>query len=142
MLGSFGDLNPNGNPSCGPIPQGNKAYTNSNSGDIVVPQKFCDKACLTKDEWNELFWSLFHEGMHSSDSFFRRRADGFGDMFNYTTDNHDSIYNRAAWEQFGNGKGVPPQPNMWGKPRPDKVDVDARYREYRQRTPKCCQSSQ
>src|SRR6185503_10954268 len=43
MLGSFGDLNPNGNPSCGPIPQGNKAYTNSNSGDIVVPQKFCDK---------------------------------------------------------------------------------------------------
>lgn len=74
-LSQFLDLNPTGVPVCGPLGPGRSGATSPLTGNITVPAVFCETQCLTEDQWNQLFFTLFHESMHSTDSIVRRFLD-------------------------------------------------------------------
>jgi len=136
-LQQFLDVNPIGIPVCGLAGAGSAAWTAPWSGNITVPQALCDKKCLSRAEWEDLFFTLFHESMHSSDSTVQRFMDAFADSFNRLTPNHQAIHNRTEFER----SRPPAIPNpVWGIPRAQPLtggDRRTLYEEYRKRTPAC-----
>ena len=90
--------------------------------------------CLSEKEWNQLFFDLFHESMHSTDSAIQRYVDTIGDKLKRPTRNHTSIHNRTAFERIRPPNSPIP---IWGTPRPTPVDGGSLYGEYRRRTPAC-----
>lgn len=136
-LQQFQDVSPIGLPVCGLAGAGSAAWTAPWSGNITVPQALCDKKCLSRDEWEDLFFTLFHESMHSSDSTVQRFMDAFADSFNRLTPNHQAIHNRTEFER--SRPPVIPNP-VWGIPRSQPLtggDRRTLYDEYRKRTPAC-----
>jgi len=135
-LGQFQDLNPSGWAFCGPV-SGVSAKTSA-SGDITVKQVYCDKPCLSKSEYRELFSDLLHESMHSSDSWLRRHWEAANEFFGHNTEHHDSIRRRAIFEMGRTRPQDPPPPGpIWGVSRSKPIDEDALYRQYRKETPGC-----
>jgi RHS repeat-associated protein len=141
-LGQFLDLDPMGTPVCGPVDPDAGGSTSVLTGTMTIPQYFCDKPCLTEDDWTKLFFTLLHESMHSTDSIFRRYADfaenswkAFAGRQDPNSANETSIHNREAWERFRAGLR-PPTP-IWGIPRATPVDARSLYDDYRRRTPAC-----
>jgi RHS repeat-associated protein len=130
-VGSFGDLNPGtGHVDFEP----GKPGTDKWSAQIHIDPSWAQKACFTKDEYRELFFTLFHEAMHSSDNMWTR----FWTSNDDSNQHHQSIYWREAYEgSRGDGVRRPTPGNMWGTPGATPVDVDALYKDYRKRTPAC-----
>jgi RHS repeat-associated protein len=135
VMGSFSDLRPRGAVSCGVKKPGNAGETSFFTGNMFVAQSFCDAPCLSRADWEELFFTLFHEGMHSSDPPWRAFTDGPGGAL---SDNHRGIYNRENYERGYTARGRIPKP-IWGTPRAIPVNKEALYQKYRDRTPACCE---
>jgi len=132
---SFRDLHP-GRDQIGlePMQPGDTGGTKPWNGQIVVDPSWAEKPCFTRDEYEELFFTLFHEGMHSSDSMLRR----FLTPNSSDNEHHGSIYRREYFERYRPKK---PPTKMWGTPRDNPVDIERLYRKYRERTPACCKGN-
>ena len=80
----------------------NNANTNPWSGQITVDNKY-SKQCLTSDDFWNLYFSLLHEAMHSTDWPDQRMWDNTYQYWSGggSTDNHQSIVNRVQWEEYG-----------------------------------------
>ena len=104
---------------------------------IHIDPSWAQKPCFTKAEHRELFFTLFHEAMHSSDNLWTR----FWTSNDDDDQHHQSIYWREVYEgSRGDGIRRPRPGNMWGTPGEKPVDLDALYKDYRNRTPACdCQ---
>ena len=117
-----------------PMRPGQDGATDKWSGQMYVDPSWANKACFTRPEYEDLFFTLFHEGMHSSDPLWRRiiTSNSTGDA------HHNSIYRRELFERYR-----PPRPSgdMWGSTRGTAVDLDRLYNQYRRRTPACCESN-
>ena len=106
---SFGDLNPAypGVGSFQPQPPGQGGGTDKWDGEIHVDPSWASKKCFTRQEYENLFFILFHESMHSSDPMWQRYLTSNDD----DDEHHTSIYQRQVYEQMRprNRPG-----NMWG----------------------------
>jgi hypothetical protein len=139
-LREFLDVNPTGIPICGGISPAIMGSTSWWSGNITIATEMCEKACLTREEWESLFFTLFHESMHSSDPIGQRFLDAAAGSFGGLTSNHQGIHNRTEFERIR----PPAIPNpIWGSPRSrplSRQDRESLYDEYRKRAPGCgCQ---
>ncbi|MFY7809457.1 MAG: RHS repeat-associated core domain-containing protein [Fimbriimonadaceae bacterium] len=129
---TFNDLAPRGRVECDPsLPEDVYGRAWNVSGNISVNQRYCDKQCFSRDEWEELFLTLFHEGMHSSDPWYQ----GF-----FSEAHHDSIYAREQFESDRGNRLRSPRPGgpMWGTPRPQPADFGALYDEFQRGGSQCC----
>jgi len=108
----FGDLGPDSAGS-----------TNTLTGTTTLPKDVrCKK--LSEDEFNQLFDTILHESMHSTDPWWQRTWDAYWGNDNLTA-NHQSIYNRTTYELVtGHKFSVGP---MWGTPTNFIPDVAALY---------------
>jgi hypothetical protein len=132
MGGSFGDLHP-GSDHVGfqPMKPGDSGATNWWDARMFVDPSWASKACFSRAEYDELFFTLFHEGMHSSDDIVTRFLTS-----NSNDDaHHNDIRRREHFERFRPSRMFG---NMWGIPRDKPLNVDQLYRQYRARTPSCC----
>jgi hypothetical protein len=127
---SFSDLNPNVGLGFQPMQPGLSGATDWWSGNIWVDRSWAAKMCFTRGEYEELFFTLFHEGMHSSDNMLTR----FLTSNSENDEHHNSIFRRELFER---SRPKVPMGDMWGTPRPNPVDVDRLYQQYRRRTPAC-----
>jgi hypothetical protein len=101
--------------------------TNPLTGTMYLPSNFSAKKCLSFNEWERVFFrSVFHEGMHSTDSIGQRLSG----------ERHELIYNRVDVEATPRSLPQPKKPT-WGTPRPNRVDTNALYREYLSKSPDC-----
>jgi hypothetical protein len=136
MLGqvqrTYSDIQPNGSIELGSVPIGINGQTNKWTGDIVMSSDlFSKKECLSRKEWEYVFWTLFHEAMHSTDNWWTRRS-----TTNDRDDvHHNSIYNRESVE-MGKGKEYPSAP-IWGTPRNKRANMDDLYQQYFNKSPDC-----
>jgi RHS repeat-associated protein len=138
LKSEFHDLNPNGSWSFGKPEDGNIAETSRWNGDMLFPNKWNSPGCLSYDDFTDRMETIYHEMMHSTDSFWNRLT---------TTDeapgnHHEAIRNRAQWEVGVRVWGAPPPTNVWGVPRlPDqRVNKKDLYEDYRNSNPDCeCQ---
>ena len=130
MLRSFSDVRPNGYLYLGSVPEGISGQTTNLTGNIRISTSYAAKRCLPQTEWEALFWTLFHEGMHSTDPWYRRWMTE-----NKSSDkHHNGIYRRESYERMRPKFATLP---MWGTPRPTAVDTDALYQQYKQNSPDC-----
>jgi hypothetical protein len=130
MQGAFRDVQPNGYVYLGSLPDGISGQTTKLTENIRVADSCAAKKCLSQNEWEALFWTLFHEGMHSTDPWYTRLMTE-----NESSDeHHNGIYMRESYERM-RPKSVPSP--MWGKPRLTGVDTGALYRQYQQNSPDC-----
>jgi RHS repeat-associated protein len=128
---SFTDIHP-GQWGIGfqPMQPGQDGATDNSDGQTYVDPSWADKACFTRKEYENLFFTIFHEYMHSSDPLWRRLLTS-----NSSDDeHHNSIYQRELYERYRPRK---PGGDMWGTPREYPLDIDRLYNQYRKRTPKC-----
>jgi RHS repeat-associated protein len=138
---AFPELNQRGSLSCGNLPAGKYGTTTPWSGDITVAQKYCQKKCLSRDEWEELFFTLFHEGMHSTDSRWLSLRQSSSDRQRW----HDGIFNRELYEG-DRAAGIPMRlirriyggKPIWGTPRSSPIDLDSLYEQYKSGSSDCC----
>jgi RHS repeat-associated protein len=108
---SFSDLDP-ASTRIGfqPMKPGIDGVTNNWDGQIYIDPSWATKDCFTRREYENLFFTLFHESMHSTDSFWRRVTTSNSD----NDVHHDSIYQREVYERMRMRPGGAPG-NMWGK---------------------------
>lgn len=128
---SFSELNPaRPRVEFQPMRPGLDGATDKWSGQIYVDPSWASKACFTRKEYEDLFFTLFHEGMHSSDPLLRRFLTTDSELDSH----HNSIYQRELYERYRPRK----KPReMWGTPRDHPVDLERLYSLYRKRTPAC-----
>jgi RHS repeat-associated protein len=132
VLASFTELNPEVlRIKFREIPSYSDGQTSNWSGQIWVPLEKARIPCFNKEQYVYLFFMLFHEGMHSTDSWIRR-------AFGTTDEYHDTIHRRANFELTRVERTPIPSAPMWGKPRTTPVDIDRLYAYYLKRTPACC----
>jgi RHS repeat-associated protein len=125
---AFPELTQRGSLSCGKVPIEVFGQTDNVSGNIVVDQKYCKAKCLTRQDWEDLFFTLFHEGMHSSDPWYQ----GF-----FSESHHEGIYRRDVFERSRTLRSRPLPGPFWGKPRSTPLDLDSLYEKYRSKTSGC-----
>ncbi|WP_166888591.1 RHS repeat-associated core domain-containing protein [Massilia sp. CCM 8734] len=130
MKNAFNDIKPQGDVKLGEIPKNESGATEAWSGDIVVPLSFAAKKCLSEDEWSSLFFTLFHEGMHSTDGFLKRLIT----KNDISDSHHNKIHNRVSYEKI---RPVGEPRPMWGKPRPSPVSQAQLYQDYFKNSPDC-----
>ena len=129
---SFPDLHPGkGQVDFRPMQPGDTGNTDRWDGQISVDPSWARNPCFSRDEYEELFFTLFHEGMHSTDPIWTRYLTSNS----FDNGHHGSIYRREQYERHRLDK---PPGKMWGTPRDTPVDIDHLYRKYRERTPACC----
>jgi RHS repeat-associated protein len=136
----FPELQQRGMLRCADLPEDVNGRTQNFSGDILVPKKYCEMECLSRDDWEKLFWVLFHEGMHSSDPWWLPLTQSGGEEERW----HDGIYRRESYEQ-ARAAGVSVrsrfyQQSMWGTPRRTPVNLDSLYQQHQSGAGDCCGS--
>lgn len=133
VRGAFPDIKPSGDVYTGEIQSGNLGETDF-SGNIYIPLNFNARKCLSYEEWERLFYTLFHEGMHSSDGYWTRMTTSNSD----SDAHHQSIYRRETYERMRpKGQGLD---GLWGTPSATAYDDKAGYEQYRKNSPDCkCQ---
>jgi RHS repeat-associated protein len=139
VMRTFPGLNPKGGLMCEDLPPGETGYTIGamdftllESGTIQVQMKFCKLKCLDRNQWEILFFTLFHESMHSTDPAWSIEASS--DKHHTRIANRE-IFERTRTARSGMGDGRP----MWGTPLPAPgADLDRLYDEYRAGADECC----
>jgi RHS repeat-associated protein len=127
---AFPDLKPRGSVRCDPT-LSSYGWTANVSGEISVNQKYCDMECPTREQWEELFITLLHEGMHSTDPWYQ----GF-----FSDEHHNSIYRREQFESNRGNRLRAPRPiDMWGMPGLQGADFGALYGEFKRGGSECCE---
>ncbi|MCY0911678.1 RHS repeat-associated core domain-containing protein [Massilia sp. H27-R4] len=107
VTGVYPDIKPRGNVKIGPMenPQ-HEAETNRWTGQITSPPELGPKICLDFAQWISNFFTLMHEGMHSTDSGWQTTRGG--------ESLHRSIYNRENVERHGDK--LYPDSGVWASP--------------------------
>jgi RHS repeat-associated protein len=140
-LANFADLKPSSNRiKFRPMrPDGDQlGETSNHNGQIYVDPSWSRIACFTKSEYENLFYILFHESMHSTDSLFTR---SFLTTNEDDNPHHNRIYRRESFERYRIPRTpMPSADQVWGTPRQTPLDDDRNYQSYRKRTPACCES--
>jgi hypothetical protein len=138
----FPELRQRGSVSCGMMTDDDNVmgHTANWSGNIVVHQVYCVSKCLSRQRWEDLFFLLFHEGMHSTDPCWHTLAYWGADEENW----HTGIYNRERLEREhatgfvrGAREYFSGQP-MWGTPRLSPLNLDQLYEDFKNSSPDCC----
>ena len=112
ILLNFNEINPEGGWVFGTMPPGVSGSTQLYSGTIIVDVKY-HKECLSEDEFNDMYFTLLHESMHSTDGVLIRTKDqAYEAWTGNLSANHWSIHERTQRERWG----FPPQNSMWGFP--------------------------
>jgi hypothetical protein len=101
-----------------------------------------DIKCLSRDDWEELFWVLFHEGMHSTDPWWLPLTQSSDEEERW----HDSIFNRELYES-DRASGIPMRnirraydgKPIWGTPRSTPVNMDSLYEKFESGSNMCCE---
>jgi RHS repeat-associated protein len=131
----YADINRRGGYQFGTVDPKHRAETLASSGITILPASIRCKD-LSYDEFHELFGTMLHESMHSTDSPSQVRWDGLADFFEFVgvppTENHQGIYNRVVFETF-NGHRMRPQGPIWGRPSDFVPKISELYRESRRK---------
>jgi len=99
-------------------------------GEIYIDPSWSKIACFSKSEYHNLFFTLFHESMHSTDFPFT--------LWTYNEAHHNRIFAREIFEAGRTPRRPMPGPGqVWGTPKENPVDVDRMYENYKKRTPAC-----
>jgi RHS repeat-associated protein len=118
----FSDINRRGGYDYGSPGPGATAETNQYTGVTILP---ADLRCkqLSPEEFADLFDTILHESMHSTDPWWQ----GTWDAINQPgmTANHQAIYNRAAYETVIGHRFIPGP--MWGTPTDFIPDINTLY---------------
>jgi len=140
VLASFPELRPAVGKICfRTLTKPNLGETDPLTGEICVDPSWANNPCLTNQEFKQLFFTLFHEGMHSSGSLFNRIGSNVSDAVSSLAGElgllHTRIYNRELREQ-----GLSIHGPMWGTPRSIPLGLDRLYELYSRRVSSCsCQ---
>ena len=133
---SFPDLDPRGGIMCGDLSgYKNDVVTGRTTswitgdlfvpdGTIIVSDLFCKLPCLDRQQWEDLFSTIFHEAMHSTDPWW---------MTAFSTEaHHDTIRQRVTFELRRVPRFPKPLVPTWGTPLPPPgADIDKLYQDYR-----------
>jgi uncharacterized protein RhaS with RHS repeats len=107
---NYSEIRPEGKIIFGTPDEGADASTDWWSGNMEVPKEMrCKK--LSKEEFEDFLWTIFHESMHSTDPWWQRKWDGIFDE----SSNHTGIRNRVFYERY---RYRTPGP-MWGTLNPN-----------------------
>ena len=134
---TFPDVDPNGALMCAELPEGKTGFTVGVAhfsllprGTIQVPMRWCKKKCLSRKEWEDLFFTIFHEAMHSTEVW---------DLSAYSNSNHERIFARELFERSRLPRFPYPLRPVWGTPLPAPgANLDALYDEYKRGASDCC----
>jgi RHS repeat-associated protein len=119
----FPDIHRSGGYQYGDLSEDESGSTAVGSGITTLPKAVRCKV-LSEDEFEQLFDTMLHESMHSTDPMWRRAWDSVWGNENLTA-HHQSIYNRTIYELLtGHRFSIGP---MWGKPTSLVPDVQALY---------------
>jgi hypothetical protein len=125
---NFPDISRRGGYDYGSPNAGASASTSPWSGVTTLPSGVrCRK--LSLNDFAQLFDTMLHESMHSTDSALQAAWDAFWQPG--LTANHQSIYNRVAYETLFGHRAVPGP--MWGIPTGFVPDVVSLYNSSRER---------
>jgi len=103
------------------------ASTVALTGVTILPSYLrCKK--LNEEEFKDLFESMLHESMHSTDPWWTALWDAWWGDDNPTA-NHSSIYNRVNYETHIAHKFIPGP--MWGTPTSFIPDLTTLYKNSR-----------
>lgn len=134
----FPDINRRGSYDYGAPSPGADASTSPWNGVTTLPSEFrCKK--LSLNDFEQLFDTMLHESMHSTDSALQAAWDAFWQPG--LTANHQSIYNRVSYETALGHRARLPGP-MWGSPTdfiPEVVGLYNTSRERANKVPCGCQ---
>jgi len=150
VTASFPDLHPTGGIMCAALPDRDgdprDGHTISYSagdfvfapnsfphlvqdGTIQVNDKYCKIKCIKRGEWEDLFFTIFHEAMHSTDPWNRPYlGDG----------HHQGIHQREGFERNRTRRSPVPSGPMWGTPLPSPIDLDRLWGEFNHNSGECC----
>ena len=135
-LASFPELKPETLRICfRGMPDGINGQTSNWSGEICIDPSWANIPCLSRSQFENLFFTLFHEGMHGTDKWWERAmtSNDLSDPY------HNTIAGRAEFERTRIPRQNAPSYSVWGKPRETAVDIDRLYEAYKKRTPACCE---
>jgi hypothetical protein len=119
----FPDIHRSGGYQYGDLGEDTSGSTAVSSGITTLPKDVRCKT-LSADEFANLFDTMLHESMHSTDSSWQRAWDSLWGNNNLTA-NHQSIYTRTTYELVtGHRFSVGP---MWGTPTSFIPNVPALY---------------
>ena len=144
VLRSFPELAPRGALVCGKLTPKMKGDTSRGhtvglidrnfpqpEATMVVDVSWCVKRCLTREEWEELMKSIFHEAMHSTDPWW------VGGDENETAVHNRTEYEFDFWAKYNRKLPDP----IWGTPLPPPGLVRfLLYEEYRRGMKVPCKS--
>lgn len=125
---NMGDIHRRNGYEFGPVGADRRGETDPFSGTTTLPPWIKCKI-LTESEFFDLFQTVLHESMHSTDPWYRVMADAWRQPAN--TDNHEGINNRVVYETLNGHRFAPPGP-MWGKPSSFIPRIGDLYRQTRQ----------
>ena len=122
----FSEIKPKGKVKFGKPDEGAGASTDwFFSSDTEVPEEYRCKI-LSKEEFEDFYWLLFHESMHSTDPWWQRWWDGI----NKEGPHELGILNRTFYERH-HGFRIPGP--MWGKSSDSWADPASLYDRTRDR---------
>jgi len=132
---NFPDIHRSGGYTFGDPDAGNEASTSPIDGITTLPTDVkCKK--LNYDQFYELFSTMLHESMHSTDSGFQRAWDGsLYNNFRVVTSNHQAIYNRTLYETILGHRSMPSP--IWGHPTGFIPDIKGLYNGSRANDKSC-----
>ena len=93
-------MKPTGSVKFGDPGRPHEAETDTDTGEMTIKNRYRYDV-LTRDEFKNLYWLLFHESMHSTDSPRTMKWNALRDRFGVDTTNHLSIYSRENNELIG-----------------------------------------
>ncbi|MFC4313026.1 RHS repeat-associated core domain-containing protein [Steroidobacter flavus] len=114
--------------------RGGYSFDDPNPGARASTDKWTGVTSLSKDlrckildfhQFNDLVQTMFHESMHSTDSWWQGVKDGAWDAFGLLSANHSSIYNRVQYEFVARHR-YPTGPT-WGTPSDHVPDIELLY---------------
>jgi RHS repeat-associated protein len=131
VLTMYPQLSPRGGVICSILEGDNPGKVDNISGQIRVAQKLCDLKCFSKEEYEDLFFTLMREGAHSTDPWWQ---DVWA--FGVYTSNHQAIQDWENFEHFRTPANPVPATPLWGQPSLLPVNTDELYR---QSGSQCCE---
>jgi RHS repeat-associated protein len=135
VLSQFAEIKPRGELKFrDPMDPGTIAHGGRWSANIYIRNIYKQRRCLSKAAWEDLFFTLAHEGMHSTDIFFLR-------IWPLLELQETRIHHREGFETY-RGPNTRPPWLMWGSALPSPLALDSLYEDYKKQSPDCTECGQ